>query len=214
MTALKVFFIVFLILWAVLCIRVGGTVEYSKAGLFVWMRVGRIQITLFPLKPKEKKKAAKSGGKKVAKPEKKEPETQEKRGGMLGLIRAMLPLLLDTANRFRKKIRIAPLEVLLTIPGLEDPARSAVRYGQANAMLGSVWPALNRAFDIRDSRIGTRVNFEEEDVRVYMKAGVSIRIGQALWIGVRFAVAGLVQFIQYRGKNRKKESSCGKQSSN
>ena len=217
MTALKVILLLLLLLWLISMIRVGGVAEYSEDGLFVWLRVGAFRITVFPFKPKEKKKAktkkpaqnAQKGSHEAAHATQK----SKKRGGMLGLVLEMLPLLLDTVNLFRKKIRIAPLEILLTIPGTEDPAQSAIRYGQANAVLGGLWPALNEAFDIRDGRAGTRVDFLEEQFRLYIKAGISIRIGQALWIGIRFGVAGLITFMKYRANNRKAECSCGKQSS-
>ena len=200
MTALKVIGIVLLLLWAVSLLLVGGIVKYSEAGLYVQLRIGILKFTIIPIRKRKKKPQKREGGSRQPKGQK---EEQQEKGGTLDLVKELMPLLLDTANRFRKKVRLAPLELLIGIPGGDDPAGAALRYGQANALLGMLWQPLNQAFHIRDGRIGTRVEFEAKEFDLYLNAGVSLTVGQAAWIGIRFGAVGLSKYLKYQSEKRK-----------
>ena len=57
------------------------------------------------------------------------------RRGLLELGRRLFPLLLEAAGQFRRKLQIDELRLRL-VAGAPDPADAALRYGQANALLG------------------------------------------------------------------------------
>lgn len=50
------------------------------------------------------------------------------------------------------------LELKLTI-GAADPGDAAIRYGQANALLGSIWQPLTEAFHVEEGRARVEVDF-------------------------------------------------------
>lgn len=210
-------------------IPVGAAAEYGEDGPKAWVRLGPIRLQVFPLPKKKKKprpKGDKAGGKPAAKPaqqgkpkggsspsvknsgtEKKEeskaekPPLKEKIGGALELAQALLPLALEAAGRFRRKLRMDQLELILTV-GASDPADAALRYGQANAVLGAFWHPLTRAFQVRDGRACATVDFEAEGMTLYARAALSIQIGQALYLGLYYGIRALARWLKLRNRQK------------
>ena len=58
---------------------------------------------------------------------------------------------MEAAGCFRRRLRGDQLELKLTI-GAADPGDAAIRYGQANALLGSIWQPLTEAFHVEDRK--------------------------------------------------------------
>ena len=83
MKAVHVLAAVVLVLLLIGQVRAGGRAEFNAQGFFLWIRVGRFQIQILPMKPKPKKKP--SPPKKPKKPKKEKPPTPlpEKVGGAL-----------------------------------------------------------------------------------------------------------------------------------
>ncbi len=208
MTALIVLLIVLSVLCLLSFIRVGAQVEYSSGGLFVRIRVGKSFLTVIPGKKSGKEKKRR-GKKPEAKKEKKPGRGKE----ISGLVRELIPVGLDAAGKLRRKIRLCPLEAYVILPGMKDPAAAAIRYGQVNAVLGVAWPALNQAFDIRQGRVGIRTDFCAGKADITVKAGVSLRINQGLWLSIQVGAAALSRLSEYRSKTRKGGEDNGRQSS-
>lgn len=118
-------------------VRVGFRGEYTPERAGVWLRIGPSELILFPRPegkkldhPKEKKQDKPSGGEQPRPP-------FLSRWGLLELGRRLFPLLMEAAGKFRRKLQIDELRLRL-VAGASDPADAALRYGQANALLGDL----------------------------------------------------------------------------
>lgn len=197
MKAVHVLAAVVLVLLLIGQVRAGGRAEFNAQGFFLWIRVGRFRIQILPMKPKPKKKP--SPPKKPKKPKKEKPPTPlpEKVGGALEYAQALLPVGLEAAKGMWRGLRVDDLELELTA-GSPDPADAAMLYGRANAALGALWTPLTRAFHVKDGRARVRLDFDAPGVTVYGTAALSIKIGTAVWIGLRAGVKALMGILAAR----------------
>lgn len=187
-------------------VRVGIGVEYTCDGLSVRARLGPLRLKVFPRPPrakKEKKPKKEQKPQKVKKtaPPPEEKSVKEKVGGALELVQAFLPLALEAAGCFWKRLVVDELELCLTV-GSADPADAAMLYGQANAALGALWQPLTQAFHVKNGRGHVQVDFQAEQSTLYGKAALSLKIGQIARLGVHFGVKALVRLIQYRSAQK------------
>ena len=199
MRALHILAIVILILLLLGQVRVGGRAEFSKEGFFLWIRLGRFNIKILPLSPKEEKepkKPKKAKGKEAQRPKKeKEPlPLSEKIGGALEYARALLPVGLEAAKGMWRGLRVDVLEIELTAGGA-DPAEAAMLYGQANAALGALWHPLTKAFHVKEGTARVKLDFDAPGSTVYGRAALSIKIGTAVWIGLRAGFQALFRAL-------------------
>ena len=137
-----------------------------------------------PKKPKEKKEPKKSGKEKPPTP------LSEKIGGAMEYAQALLPVGLEAAKGMWRGLRVDVLELELTAGG-SDPADAAMLYGQANAILGALWFPLTKAFHVKDGTARVKLDFDAPGVTVYGQASLSIKIGTAVWVGLRAGVKAL-----------------------
>jgi len=196
MNGLYVALIVGCILLLIGCIRIGAQVEYCEEGLFIRIRVGRFLVPVFPVKKK------KDTSSKVKKAEKKAPPAQKKKGGLFQLALDFIPLVLDTVKRFRRKLRVDKLDMELVVCA-PDPADTAVRYGQANALLGTLWQPITQAFHVKDGHAHVGVNFEEGKTTLYLLASMSLTIAQTLGLALAFGVKALGILVRAKRKQTK-----------
>ena len=113
MKALFVLAVVVLALLLAGQIRLGGRAEFNAQGFFLWIRLGRFQIKLLPMKQKREKttpqKPKEPTKKKEPKRRKKErppaPLT-EKLGGALEYAQALLPVGLEAAKGLWRGLRV------------------------------------------------------------------------------------------------------------
>ena len=83
MKALLIPAVILLVLFLLGQIRIGGRAQYSETGAFLWLRIGGVNIQMYPSKPKGEKKPKQ---KKPAKdPEAEKVGTLEKAGGIVYL---------------------------------------------------------------------------------------------------------------------------------
>lgn len=195
MRALQILAAIALILFLIGQVRVGGRAEFNKDGFFLWVRLGRFHIKIFPMAPKEEKppKPQKPKKKKEPKKPKKEKEPvplPEKLGGALEYAQALLPVGLEAARGMWNGLRVDKLELELTAGG-SDPADAAMLYGQANAALGALWRPLTKAFHVKDGAARVKLDFDAPGTTVYGQAALSVKIGTAVWIGLRAGVKAL-----------------------
>lgn len=193
---------IFLVLFLLAQIRIGAVVEYSHAGLHVQLRIGVLRIRLLPVRQgKEKKPQKEKKAKKTQEAQKEKPK-----GGLVDLVLAFLPLVLETAKKFRRKLQVDKLDMELTVSA-PDPADAAMRYGQANALLGSVWQPITRAFHVKDGRAHVGVDFDAQSPAIHILASLSLTIGQALVLGVVFGVKALGILVRTRNKQKQEQDS-------
>ncbi|NBI08536.1 DUF2953 domain-containing protein [Colidextribacter sp. OB.20] len=194
MRALYILAAIVLILFLIGQIRVGCRARFNAEGFFLWARLGRLQIKILPMKPREEKpkKPQKPKDKKPKKPKEEKPPTPlpEKLGGALEYAQALLPVGLEAAKGLWRDFRIDTLELELTA-GSSDPADAAMLYGQANAALGALWLPLTKAFHVKDGTARVRLDFDSPGMTVYGLASFSLKLGNIVWIGLRAGVKAL-----------------------
>ena len=113
-----------------------------------------------------------------------------------------LPLALECARRVWGAIYLNTLYLELQV-GAEDPGEAAMAYGRANAALGAIWTPLVRAFHVKDGHARVNLDFDRKEPALYARAELSIRLGQALWLGLYFGLKALRALL--RVKNEKKQ---------
>lgn len=184
-------------------IPLSGGGEYSSAGASLWLRLGPVRITLLPRKQKMQKQRKEKSPQKPERPQKAKPERQKPTlGGSLAYAKALLPLALECARRVWGAIYLNTLYLELQV-GAEDPGEAAMAYGRANAALGAIWTPLVRAFHVKDGHARVNLDFDRKEPALYARAELSIRLGQALWLGLFFGLKVLNQILQV--KNEKKQ---------
>ncbi len=203
MTALKVLFVIFLVLFLIGLIRVGAGVEYSTDGLLVYLRVGRLKFQIFPLKKKpekdEKAREKKAPKKRESdqKNEENDQKTPEKKGGKLELVKMALPLVGEAAGALKRRIRIDKLFLDLTVGG-RDAAAVAQTFGYANAAIGTILPIFQHNFDLKEYRVRTDIDFTAPAPVIYLNAAVSARIGQLVTFAIILGCKALRVYLAYR----------------
>ena len=191
MKALFVLAVVVLALLLAGQIRLGGRAEFNAQGFFLWIRLGRFQIKLLPMKQKREKTTPQKPKEPTKKKEPKRPKKErppapltEKLGGALEYAQALLPVGLEAAKGLWRGLRVDVLELELTAGG-SDPADAAMLYGRANAALGALWRPLTKAFHVKDGTARVKLDFDAPGTTVYGQAALSIKIGTVVWIGLR-----------------------------
>ena len=202
MTGLWIAAVVLAILFLVGQVRVGVRGEYTAHGITAWIRLGPVHLKVWPRKAAKQKPARE---KKEQKPKKESgKETQVPAGGALEYVRELLPLALEAAGQFRQKLQVDHLELVLRA-GAHDPADAAMVYGYANAALGGLWLPLTEAFHVKDGRARVELDFESEHTTLYALGAMSIKVGQALWLGLYFGLKGLSKLAAVKGRRSARE---------
>ena len=199
--------IVVLALLLISLVRLGGQVRYSEDGLLVRLIAGPLRITLYPAKPKEKKpkKEKKRKQKRTPKPDEQPGEEKpEPKGGMLKLFMEMLPVIGEAAGALRRKLRIDDLTVHLTW-ATDDPAKTALGFGRANAILGMIWPVFDHNFKVKKHDLGVAADFDQSRPTVYCNAALTMTVGQLVAFGLRFGIKLLVIWSRNRKGPAKKQ---------
>lgn len=198
----------FVILAAVLAVlllvgqvRVGVRGEYTAAGLTAWARLGPIRLKLWPRKAEKPKR---SPEKRPPKPEKIPNKTPAPSGGALDYARELIPVALEAAGQFRKKLQVDQLELVLRA-GARDPADAAMVYGYANAALRALWQPLTQSFHVKDGRARVELDFEAQQTTLYASGSMSLKIGQALWLGLYFGLKALSRLSAVKERRSTKD---------
>lgn len=205
---------VLLVLFLIGQVRVGIRSVYDTDGLTLWARLGWIKLTVFPRPEKEKKpkqdkaKEKPTPEKKPAPQEKKEVPLSERAGGALEYAKALLPIVLEAAAQFRRKLRVDKLHLVLTVGG-EDPADVAMLYGQANMIIGSFWYPLTEAVHVKDGTAKVQMDFNAGGSTIAAEAALSLKIVQILWLGIHFGGKAFLTFLRVQ-KEQKKLKQIGK----
>ena len=172
---------VLLVLFLLGQVRVGLRGEYTVSGLKVWARLGVLKLRLLPWRKKKPAREKKPLPKPIQK-ETEKPKTLP--GGALDYARELLPLALEAAGQFRRKLQVDELRLRL-VAGSSDPADAALHYGQAWAAVGALMPALDRLFVIKKRDICPILDYNREQMSVDAHLILTITIGRALALGLK-----------------------------
>ena len=165
-------------------LRVGLRGEYTPETAGAWLRIGPAELRVFP-RPAEKKTDRPKKVRRDGPAGEKQPLLS--RRGLLELGRRLFPLLLEAAGQFRRKLQIDELRLRL-VAGAPDPADAALRYGQANALLGGIWQPVTRAFHVKDGRARVEVDFDRTEPALYGRVSLSLTVGQLAVLGLGFGL--------------------------
>ena len=187
--------VIFAVLFLIGCIPVGVDARYSPDGVFLAAKIGPILLQFLPAKPKKAKKSKKkSASAKPAAP-KKAPDAQKRLslpGGADGILR-IARLAADTLGDLRRKLRVDEL-MLHVVFGSDDPARAAMGYGRAWAVIGALTPAIDRLFVIKKRDICPILDYTIDKMIVDAHLVLTITIGRALALGLK-AGAGFLKLL-------------------
>ena len=203
MTFLKVLLIVLAVLWLISLIRVGGRVSYGQAGLFVTALAGPLKLQILPAKPRKKKKPEKE---KPPAAEKHRKEPKEGQPGTLSRLMKLLPVVGQACGALKRKIRVDDLELEL-IWGGSDPAAIALGFGQANAVLGMIWPIFDHNFKVKRHNFRIGLDYDRREPAVEVQAAVTLTVGQIFALGIHYGVKALAVWIKSGRTPRKKQEA-------
>ena len=191
------------VLIVLLCLtRVGALVVLKDGSATVDVKISVFRIRVYPKKENPEKE----------KKEKKNPEGKEKKSfpkpaleEIKDAVSTLWPPLKKAIGRIRRGIRISPMDVSLTLGGLDDPAKTSELYGYLHSGMWSVMPVLEEGLDIPDPHIHIGIDFNTEKTAVEGNLGITARIGTLLAAGLCVGIPALRWFLKYR-KNVKKQT--------
>ena len=181
------------------CILVGVDASFDGE-LRLSLKIGFIRVRILPSKPKKPKKQKKKQP--AAKKPAQKPAAAPKKPLFSGdpkELRAQLQLGVQTLGDLRRKLRVEVLTLFVYFGGGDDPAKNAIAYGRAWAVIGSITPLLDQLFVIQKRRIEPRFAPQEDKLRVEWRIVLTITIGRALALGIR-AGLGFLRIVSNKKK--------------
>ena len=181
------------------CILVGVDVGFDGE-VRLAIKIGFLRVRILPSKPKKPKKQKKK------QPAEKKPAQKPSAAPKKPLfsgdpreLRALLQLGVQTLGDLRRKLRVEVLTLFVYFGGGDDPAKNAIAYGRAWAVIGSITPLLDQLFVIQKRRIEPRFAPQEDKLRVEGRIVLTITIGRALALGIR-AGLGFLRIVSNKKK--------------
>lgn len=172
------------------CIPVGVDARYHENALALRLKIGFFTMQVLPAKPKKKKVEAKkkkpAAKKQDAKPAKPKKQFQMPKHTLQDIL-ALADLACDTLGNLRRKLRVEVLVLHVTLGG-SDPAKAAILYGRAWALIGMLNPKLEQLFVIKKRDIQPILDYNEKEMKVDAHLALTITIGRAISLAVRAGV--------------------------
>ena len=192
----------------------GVRVCYDSAGPLVKVVLGPVKIKVYPRpkKTEQPKKETKKQPEAAPAPEEAHlpkppqppaPKTSPKKekGGSLKDFLPFVKLGLDFLGDFRRKLRVKQLYLRLILAG-EDPCDLAVNYGKTWTAVGSLIPALERWFVIKNRDVEVACDFTASETLVVARLEITITLGRLLSLAAVYAVRGIREYIVFRNKRK------------
>ena len=190
------------LLLLVCLIRVGAQVVWKDGAATVDVKVAGFRIRVYPGKDtdqaEEKETKSKGNGSKKKLPK---PSLEE----ILDAAKTLWPPLKKAVGRVRRGIRIAPLDLNLTLGGQEEPDKTAQWYGHLHTGMWTVMPVLEKGLDVPDPHIHIGMDFTTAQTTAEGELGLTARIGTLLAAGITLGIPALRWFLKYR-KNKKQQA--------
>jgi len=189
---LYLFLLVLVLLFLLGQLRVGIRFLYDEQGPRLWAKAAGFSFALYPAPPKKEK----ADKKKTEKPAE-ERSVREKVGGALDYGKQLLPIALQAAGQFRRRLRVDLLHMELTV-GSEDPADAASVYGAACALLGALWEPLVEAFHVEDGSAKVRLDFQQPEMLLHVTMQMTLKLGQLVRLVIYFGFRTLRAVLAVR----------------
>ena len=198
MSGWVIFGIVLAVFVLIGCIPVGVDARYAQNEFSLRLKIGCLKRQILPAKPKKKKPALKKEKKAQKKAASENPEKPKKKASMPKLtlpdILKLADLACDTLGDLKRKLRVEVL-MLHVVLGGDDPAKAAMQYGGAWALIGVLNPKLDQLFVIKKRDIQPFFDYNETETKISAQLALTITIGRALSLGVTAGVRFLKLWI-------------------
>lgn len=209
--------VIFAVLFLIGCIPVGVDARQDGDGLRVKAKIWFFSLQLIPKKSKKKKKKKKKTGKKKKTAESAEEKPKEKftlKGNEelidLGVdsLFELLDILSDISSRFERKLRLKELTIHVTVCG-KDPAKTAINYGRAWAVIGALTPKLEQHFAIKKRDIQPILDYNTNEMKLEGRLILSITVGRIFRIVMRLLGRSLklgtgagIRYLRWKRKKK------------
>ena len=90
---------------------------------------------------------------------------------------------------------------------ITDPAAVALGYGRANAALGMLWPILDHNFKVKRHAFQVSLDYGRGEPGVELRAAVTLTVGQAAALGLRYGTKALAAWFKSGRTPRKKQEA-------
>ena len=196
---------VLLLLMGALClVWISIRADLTTETQVVHVKIGPVRFRIYPEKQrvkKEKKQARKA--KKTAKPGKTEPKKKKslpkiRLKDIKDAVRTLWPPLKLALERTRKGLRIHPLDLSVTLGGLNDPAEAAKLYAYLHAGMWTAMPLLERIVDIPDPHLHVGLDFSEGRTVMEGEAALKARVGTLLRAALTVGIPALKWFLRWK----------------
>ena len=180
-------------------LRFGVIVEYSEVGLELWLKAGfiRYKISLEKSEKKPKKKRKK-------KKKKEKEKTGTLKPGSLSDFLGILKALKKAMKRLKRRLLLKQLTLYYVSAG-ENPATTAIVYGAANAVFGTIAVLLERNFRIKRRDFRAAADFNTNEQKIYAKIIISIAVWEVFYI--LFALLPIIWILIKSKPGSKKETT-------
>ncbi len=112
---------------------------------------------------------------------------------------------LKTLGRLRRKLHVDYLRIRYTFAS-DDPFKTAMGFGYSSAVLGSIVPLFDNAFNITERDIGTSFDFLGEEPAFDCWLTLSIQVWEVFYISAAFGIDYLkLRYRQKRDDRTRKE---------
>ncbi len=195
---MKALVIVLLILTVLLLIPLGIDGGYNGKTLILGIRAGFLNIRIFPKKIKQaepkisKKRRRPKPSRKDA--EGKEPKKPLEKRELIALAKIGLKAL----GRLRRKLRVDYLRMRYTFAS-DDPFSTAMGFGASSAVLSSIIPLVDSAFDIGERDIGSSFDFLSDKPVFDFWLTTTIQVWEIFYI----AIATGIDYLRFKLKQKR-----------
>ena len=185
MTALIVVGAAAALIILLLTVRLHCVAEYAPEGFSLYAKVLFIRIKLIPARMKKEKKevivkkeAQKAGSafKKLIGRIKGREEEVKTSDEILGYVR----LAAGALGRLCRSVVIKDLKLHVAIAGNEDAYSAALNHGRLNAAAGAILPTIRNTFRVKNTQVGSHVNFIGTKTEIYIYGDIFISVFAAL----------------------------------
>lgn len=183
--------IIVLVVLLLLMLPLGVWFRYDDGTLTAVVTVGPVTVYRYPSPPKRPRE------KQAAAPRADKPSSKKKLDWKKW--KPLLSIALDLLEKLRRKLLVRDLYVCVRC-GSGDAAHTALQYGKAWALIGSLDPVLHNCFRIANRQAEVFCDYESNRLRLLLEMDVHLRVGSALWLGLQ-ALCRLVPVLQ---QNKKK----------
>lgn len=205
---MRAFLIVVGVLALLALLPLGAYARYDSAGAQFGLILGPVRLPLVPKKKKRAKKKNAAQKQPQAKPAPKEPKQKRPLGGLLRDFYPFVKLGLELFGHACRKLRVNDLTLHISFGGADDPARAALNYGRAWAIIGAVMPQLRSRFRIKRENVSASCDFTADEMRVYAQWNAVFLLGDSIVMAVRY---GLRAFRLYAAMKKRNKGIKGSQ---